>query len=357
MAKSSGITLTDMTFIGRQSVKFGIIALVMLIVGRTALTTFIAVWKALNPPPPAPPTMGFGRLPQLRFPEQIAADKPETYTLELANGSFPPFKDRAKVFLMVEQQIGLLTDQRVKEVAASLNYVFEPEILSSRIYRWKKNSPLDSTLRIDSKTFQFKITSDFLSRPELLSPANLPEEAEATEMVKAFLNSAELLPIDVASASARVTYLKALGTEVLPAVSYSDADFAQVDLNRYPIDSNFRIFTPAGLQGVISAVIAGSLSRADNIVSLSYNYHAMAYGEVHTYPLRPVAEAWKIVQAGEAYIASKGEEDQAIIRDVILGYYDDFEEQEYLQPVYVFVGDNGFLAYVSALDPAVISVK
>jgi hypothetical protein len=357
MAKTGGLTLTDMTFIGRQAVKFGIIGIILLIVGRTTLTTFIAVWKALNPPPPPPPTMGFGRLPALRYPEQIDADKPESYQLELARGSFPVFKDRAKVFLMPELQISLLSDQQVKEVAASLQYVFEPEVLSSRIYRWKKNTPLDSTLRIDSKTLQFKITSDFLSRPELLSPVKLPEDFEATEMVKAFLKRADLLPSDMSTASAKITYLKALGTELTPAVSYSDADFVQVDLNRTPIDNNFPMYTPAGVQGVISAVVAGSLEKADNIVSLSYNYHPVDYSEIHTYPLRPVADAWKIVQAGEAYVANKGTGEQAIIRDVILAYYDDFEEQEYLQPVFVFVGDNGFLAYVSALDPAVVSVE
>ena len=40
----------------------------------------------------------------------------------------------------------------------------------------------------------------------------------------------------------------------------------------------------------------------------------------------------------------------AVIRRVYLGYYDDFEEQEYLQPIIVFEGDDGFLGYVHALD-------
>jgi hypothetical protein len=35
---------------------------------------------------------------------------------------------------------------------------------------------------------------------------------------------------------------------------------------------------------------------------------------------------------------------------VFLGYYDDFAEQEYLQPIYVFVGDDNFLGYVSAIE-------
>jgi hypothetical protein len=57
------------------------------------------------------------------------------------------------------------------------------------------------------------------------------------------------------------------------------------------------------------------------------------------------------MQAGEGYIVDKGENDRAVVRTVKLGYYDDFEEQEYLQPVYIFEGDGGFIGYVSALDP------
>ena len=72
---------------------------------------------------------------------------------------------------------------------------------------------------------------------------------------------------------------------------------------------------------------------------------------MHTYPLRDPRTAWNIIKSGEGYIASYDGEGQAVIRTVKLGYYDDFEEQEYLQPVYVFEGDNDFIGYVSALDP------
>jgi hypothetical protein len=81
------------------------------------------------------------------------------------------------------------------------------------------------------------------------------------------------------------------------------------------------------------------------------NYHAVDYDQVHTYPLRDVQSAWRTLQAGEGYVAQRGLNDMAIVRQVYLGYYDDFEEQSYLQPVYVFEGDGGFLGYVPAIDP------
>nr|MDQ3009040.1 hypothetical protein [bacterium] len=71
---------------------------------------------------------------------------------------------------------------------------------------------------------------------------------------------------------------------------------------------------------------------------------------LHTYPLRSTESAWRIVQAGEAVIVNAGLQEHATVRSVSLGYFDSFNEQEYLQPIYIFEGDGGFMAYVSAID-------
>src|SRR3989304_64506 len=101
------------------------------------------------------------------------------------------------------------------------------------------------------------------------------------------------------------------------------------------------MYSPNGIQGAVSALVGGGLQSTDNIYQLSYNYHPVDYEQVHTYPLRLPSEAWKILQGGEGYVAQKGVGETAVVREVRLGYYDDFEEQMYLQPIYVFTGDGG----------------
>jgi len=132
----------------------------------------------------------------------------------------------------------------------------------------------------------------------------------------------------------------------------NDLKIIQVDIDRIAIDQVYKMYSPEGYQASIRAVLTGALNGSlDNIVALEINHNEVDYDQVHTYPLRSSRSAWQILQAGEGYIASKGKSDQAIIRKVSLGYYDDFEEQEYLQPIYVFENeDDGFLGYVSALD-------
>lgn len=352
-SSSTGPTLTDMTFIGRKVVKFGVITIVVLIVGRFLLTAAVNYWRAVNPPPPPPPTVGFGVLPPIEFPPSNG--EVSSYQLETATGGLPSFGDRAKVFFMPQANLGLLSDERAKQVAQEFDFLFAPEVLDSTTYRWTKTQPLESTLEMNISDLNFLLSTDFLSRPELLSNADLPEGFEAANRVKNMLRSANMLPSDVATASAETVYLRALGGELQPAVSLSDADYVQVDLNRTPIDGQFRMFTPNGLQGAIQGIVSGAFGNSnDSVVQLDNSYHEVDYSQMHTYPLRSVETAWSLLQSGEGFIANPGTSPTAVIRNVQLGYFDSFDPQLYLQPIYVFEGDGGFLGFVPALDPRFI---
>jgi len=97
----------------------------------------------------------------------------------------------------------------------------------------------------------------------------------------------------MATAPGEISYLKVLGGETVAAVSLSDADLLQVDLNRSPIDGHYRMYTPAGLQGTIRGLVLGSLNGNESIVELEYNYQDIDYSQVHTYPLRSAQQAWR----------------------------------------------------------------
>jgi len=346
----TGPTLTHVTHLGRQTVKFGLITLVVLIVGRMVLTAAVNYYRAVNPPPPPPPTVGFGLLPRIEFPT-TTSDQVTSYRLETANGRLATFGDRAKVFFMPKPTLGLLTDEKVKKIAAKYDFVFAPEVLDTRTYRWKRSQPLETTFQIDAVNFNFTFQTDFLSRSDLLVENKVPQNADAVTRVKAMLSAAELLPLDMATAAGEAVYLKALGGELQPAAAYSDADYVQIDLNRTPVDDAYRMFSPEGYKGSVQAIVSALFSGNDSIVRLEYNYHPVDKTEVHTYPLRTTDSAWKLLQAGEGYIATPGDSATAVVREVVLGYFDSFKEQPYLQPIYVFIGDGGFLGYVPALDP------
>ena len=347
----TGPNLSQVTHIGRLTVKYGLVALVVLIVGRVLLTAAVNYWKAINPPPEPPPTVGFGPLPKIEFPTQEDSDKPTSYVLELPTAKFRQFPDRAKVFFMPSVAPSLLADELVKQKASSFMFVFQPEILGERTYRWTRTEGLDMSLTMDTLNYNFSLKSNFRAKPEFLINPNLPEEFEAVAKVKSLLDRADLLADDVATASGKVSFIRSLGGELTPAASLSDSDFVRVDLNRVAVDDRYPMYTSEGTKGIISAILTGATNTLSGVVEINNYYHPVDYEQVETYPLREVKMAWKVLQAGEGFISSKGELETAVIRDVELGYYDSEEEQGFLQPVFVFKGDEGFMGIVSAVNP------
>ena len=71
-----------------------------------------------------------------------------------------------------------------------------------------------------------------------------------------------------------------------------------------------------------------------------------------TYPLRSVEEAWNDLNAGLGYIANPGSTGSNLInvRKIYLAYYYSDNPSNFLQPIYVFEADRGFIAYVSAIS-------
>lgn len=352
---SGGPNLTNVNYAGRLLVRYGLAFLVFLMVGRVLLNAFVAYWKATHPPPPPPPTVGFGVLPGLQFPPQSEEDKPASYVLETPYG-IREITDRAKVFLITKSTANLLADDRVKQIASNYGFIFAPELIDDQTYRFTKNAPLDMSFEISSVDFTFSMASNFLSRPDLLTTSGrLPEEFEAIDRVRKFAGSANLLEQDIATGSAQVTFLRSIGGELKTAFSLSDANFLQIDLNRSPIDQKYQVYTSDPQRGIISAKLSAAFTGNNSIVEMDYNYRRVDYLNFETYPLRTAKSAWNLVQSGGAFVINEQNLEEAVVRELELAYYDSFAEQKYLQPIYVFKGDGGFVAMVPAIDPNYLS--
>lgn len=352
---TGGPNLTNVNYAGRLLVRYGLAFLVFLMVGRVLLNAFVAYWKATHPEPPPPPTVGFGILPNLQFPPQDQEEKPASYTLETAYG-LQEITDRAKVFLITKATANLLADDRVKQIASVYGFIFTPELIDDQTYRFTKNAPLDMSFEISAVDFSFSLASNFLSRPDLLTTSGrLPEEFEAIDRVKKFVGSANLLEADIATSSGQVSFLRSIGGELKPAFSLSDSNFLQIDLNRSPIDQKYNVYTSDPNRGVISAKISAAFTGNNSVVEMDYNYRRVDYLNFETYPIRSAKAAWNLVQSGEAYTINGQNLREAVVREFELAYFDSFEEQKYLQPIYVFKGDGGFMAMVPAIDPNYLS--
>jgi hypothetical protein len=343
-------TLTEIAAFARSFIKYGAIFLAFLIIGRVVLNISVSIYTALNPPKPPGPTNGFGTLPALVFPQSTATVT--AYSLQTKSGSLPVLANVLPVYFMPLNKATLVSLDTSKQIAASLGYVFAPEQFSQTIYRWTKTTPLNSTLQIDIVNQSFTLKTDWASDPNFLVGETLPDPTDSQQNARNLLRTANLLDPDIATGEARVTFLKAAGSDYAPAVSQSEADFLRIDIFRLPINQNFPILRPDPTMGAARIIFSGKTDPDLKIVGMNYSHYPIEYDRFETYGLITPAQAWANLQAGQGYVAMvDAGTTNVVVRDVTLAYYDSDEPQNYLQPIYVFTGDNNFFGYVPAVAP------
>lgn len=342
-------SLGETAIVARKAILYGGFTLVFLIVGRVILTASVAYWKSIHPDPPPPPDVKFGKLPKLVFPQKDAITL--QYKLETATGKLPSnIPTQFKVFFMPIKKASLLAYDSAKAVANKLDFIEDPKKLSESEYRFDANQPVPSSLTINIITGSFILDRKWQLDPSYTTPNIYYTDPQSLDRMYNILSRAELLPQDIKDGNYTIQYLKADKDQIVPAVSLSQAHFVRVNLYRKEVDTT-PVVSPRSDRGPISAILA--LQREDNkqFINLDYNYFPVEMETSAVYPLITPAEAWKRMQNGGGYVVDvKPNTTNVTVREVGLAYYDSEEPQQFMQPVYVFKGDDNFIGYVPAIS-------
>lgn len=344
--------LTETAHYARKAIKFSAVGLVSIIILRISWGIFFRWWIAKNPPPPPPPTVAFGVLSAPIFPAP-AKNSISAYRLETVSGVTSDFGTQAKVFFMPSFRANVLGAELATKMAVSIGFSQPPETTDEQIYVWSRGGALPGELKINLITGFFSLNTAWHQDSEL-AKAQAPSEQDAVRYAKDFLSRLSLLPPDLETGKTRVEYLRTGAGILLPAVSQSEANFARVHIFRADVNS-WPVVTEKQDEA-LAQVIVSTASSAKQIIGVEYKYSPIAIDKSSTYPLRTTQTAWQQLQSGEGVITQVvGGTAEAVIRNVEMAYYDSSTPQEFFQPVYVFKGDNGFKAYVPAIDPKWLS--
>lgn len=353
-------SLTETAKITRKAIRYGAVAFVAISVLWFLGGAAIRYYRALNPAPPPPPTMDFGSLPSVNFPKETGRPK---LTLELPTGVIPKFPDRMYVYYAPTKRSGFLDAQTAIDTARALGFTFNPDILSETNYIWTNQDQLASKLQIDIVSSHFTLARQWQNNPALLSLTNFTSDQQVIGDVTNYLRKASLLPNDV-DKEQKVTYLKAVSGKLAPTISLSEADFVQVDFFRNNLEtidkdtkkvvSSYPFYRLDPDYGLVRAIESGSKDSNDKIVRLDYNYTTVDYTRSGIYPIKSGDAAWQEFSSGGGFVTDKSPKSGSIaIRRVLLGYFDS-PLQNYAMPIYVFLGDRGFVGYVSAVTDSVL---
>lgn len=348
-------TLTLIAIKARKVIRYGIILFVLVVIGRIALIGAIDLYRNLRPSPPPPPTVNFGRLTELPFPD-LNIELPElTFTLDTPTGALPTFPDQMRVYYMPQKTANLFSIDRMRQRATALGFNTQPREQSPTIYIFN-HATAPSTLTMDAvyETFSLSFNLDQDSTP--LS-TRAPDVQTATEAVRRSLSQASSLPEDLSGAVTH-EFLRVAGENLVRALALSDAQLTRINLNRSPIvigegenAPTYPSVTANPKEGNVWFIVSGSSERERVLIAGEYRYFPIDYTKIETYPIKTAMQAYEELKAGKGYIANLGlnTDGQITIRGASLAYYDPNVPYSYYQPVIVFEGTGEFVAYVPAV--------
>jgi hypothetical protein len=343
-------SLTETAYYTRRTINWIILGVVAYIILRIVFGIILLILAALYPPKPPLPNHAFNKLPAIQFPQQATPSGKLTFQLQTIEGTVPEASTSAIVYFMPKAAPNLLALNQAQKFADNLMLDPTPIQETKSIYRFNDSQLPLRTLRFDIVSSNFILRYAFERDLSIFNEKKLPQVEVAKQETLDLLRQFSLKHDDLNDSSIVVSFFKLLGDQLISASSLSQSDAVRVDMFRKPI-GNMNLFTPMPDQGAISVVISGSTNPQKHIIQFAYTYWPVDYQTIATYPLKTSNLAWTELQQGRGFIARYPiSSTMATVRNVYLGYYDSYDAQNYLQPIFVFEGDNGFLGYVPAVD-------
>jgi len=345
-------TLTETSYIARKAINIGAILLVIGLVLRMFISFATGLWQQVFPPPPPPATMAFGPLPIPNAQNNIATPSGAiTYTLETIDGGFPSTPNTIKVYFIPRLGASFGSFDRMKTQAEKMGFADIPLRNGPTVWHFTdKDNPL-RTLDIDEISGNFRLIYNYVSDVSIFSSKNFTSSDQAVNVGRGFFDGLGVLSTSYKAGLPSIYYFKFDAGTLVPTTSLSNADAISITLNRSDIDK-MPVVSPDFRQGLVSAMISGSPDSKKQILEARYFSSGIDVENWGTYPIIKAADAYEKLKSGSAIYASlpMPMAGAISIRKIYLAYLDPYPAQSFLQPIWVFTDEKGFVAYVPAVS-------
>ncbi len=306
-------------------------------------------------PPRNPPNPAFGILEPIRFESlNILGTSNPKYTLLTTDGRLPrDIPDRMTVYRYKPPLFSYEAGKRASDDAGKLGFSDASLTTSFKEdeYRWVDPSTR-SDLVINIRSYFLEKNTPITSIANVYTPGSI-SRTKAISEAKSILRSIERFSDPLYEDGSENVNLGIIrGREIRYTTFHREVEIARVDFFRSIRD--FPIVGPKHEEGLIYIYVAEA-PRENPILRSPYIYYNVRSIETEsraTYPIIPVSVAWEQVSSHRGAISRVRPSDKSIfeeykpvnvreilITDIYLAYYDDTEDQDYLQPIYVFEGN------------------
>lgn len=339
-------SLTYTADISRKIIKYGGFGLITFVLLWSIASISIKAYQLAHPKY-IPPTVRYGALPKIVFPEKQFEKK--NFTFEFTNDKTPTFSDQSRVYILYRSTTKILALEEGKKIAKQFGFESEPVEVSEGIYEFK-NEKTNKTLNINVLEGDFKLKYPYLQDQSILETKNVPNKTKATEIASSFLQSGNKYTDDLKEGEKKISYWKITDGTLTSVLAQSEANVVKVDFYRKNLEDKWQITSPQAGEASVSVLISGS-----QIVEANFKYADIDRESFSTYPIKTIEQAMNNLTAGNYWPSSDVNSKNVIIREVNLAYYEPITMTQYVQPIYVFKGDNNFIAFVSAVTDKYIA--
>lgn len=346
------MTLTELSYYFRKTAPFAILTLIVVFILYYSVQLLILIAQLNRPPEQAAQleiNPVFNVIPRPILPESTPSAN-YTYTLDSIEGVPVTATSSAQVFFLPKSTATFGFRENIYVMAKTLG--FNTELTK---YDLNGNEAVftedNQTLKVDITNYNFTYEYTELAQDDgRLNDARMLGEEEILRRSKEILNSVGRYPGELARGRTNLIYLafnpQTRGISVVEtpeSANLVEVDFYRPDIGEFPIVSP-RYFNSQNY------MILFFDSTGERVIRSQIRFFEKSEEQVGVYPIKTGEQAWEALRNGKGYVVSAAENVTDIsIKRMFMGYLDPGTYQEYLQPVYVFLGENNFAAYVPAL--------
>jgi hypothetical protein len=301
----------------------------------------------------------FKQIPKPYLSEAIPSSRFKSYVLDTIDGVPITATTSAKVFFLKQNTINITYRSQSFSMAKAIGFNTE-----TTKYQDKKDKQRfifkdgKRTLTIDTANFNFEYQYKLTNDNPLLKTERMPTEDTAISKAIEFLESINKYPRGLSKGTPTVHYMKYNTEEKQLNVveEANEANMVEVDFRREDIRNkgeDYPIVSPNhfNTQNYVVMIFEQENLRKPQIIRAKINYYPKDSKQVGIYPLKTGKQAWNELIEGNGYIVSPPPDktEKVKVKNMYLGYLNPEGYEPYLQPVYVFLGEGDFVAYVPAI--------
>lgn len=276
------------------------------------------------------------------------------YTLDTVDGRPIAATQSAKVLFLPQAETKFGYREKLYLIAKSLG--FNTEASGYRLIGSLATfTEANQKLAIDIRNFNFDYKYSFETDKSVFENVRTPNQEESIEKAVEFLQTAGRYPQELSQGKTNVIFWKYEqdNSSMRHLENNIEANLVEVDFYRPDIDASphaVPVVSPKYFNSQNYVLMMFKNDGAYKVLRAQVKFYDRSTEQIGVYPLRSGDQAYQDLIKGKGLIVSQPQTSNITIRKMFLGYFDPDVYQEYLQPVYIFVGDGDFVGYVPAVS-------